>query len=462
MIERLVKLHFREDTVAEFEGIFESGEPTISSWPGCVHVQAWRSITEAGVYFTYSRWIDEASLEDYRRSDFFRATWARTKVLFQAAPEAWSSIRLAGISPPALNHQRLLLDRYQIDIGPIHRAQFEWLLSKNYSDYFIIVDDNTDRHCWPIFEEVLKTVIEDGQYHLIKISAGEQFKNLDTTQDIWRHLFEQKAGRKACVLNLGGGVVGDMGGFAAATYKRGIDFVQVPTTLLSQVDASVGGKLGIDFFELKNSIGVFNDPQAVWIDPAFLKTLTARELRSGYAEVIKHALIADANQWADLRQINALAEVADWQEIILRSISIKHRIVSLDPKEADLRKSLNFGHTIGHALESYWLHTDQRLLHGEAIAAGMICEAWLSYKLLGLEEAVLDQISSYVLKIYGHQPVPESAFGALIETMRQDKKNEGAEINCSLLPGIGSCRVNVSVGEELLERSLRYYNLFYM
>lgn len=457
MIERLVKLHFRLDAVTEFEHIFRSGQPTISSWPGCLHVEAWKSTSEDGVYFTYSRWIDEDALADYRRSDFFRATWAKTKLLFQAAPRAWSSIRLSGISPPAPSHRRLALDHYQIDIGPIHDEQFIWLASKNHSAYFIIVDEHTEKDCWPIFRERLRATIGEGTYRIISIPSGETNKNLETTQRIWEQLLEHKAGRKACVINLGGGVLGDMGGFAAATYKRGIDFVQVPTTLLSQVDASVGGKLGIDFLGLKNSVGVFRDPLAVWIDPVFLKTLPPRELRSGYAEVVKHALIADASQWADLQKLRDLSEV-DWQEIILKSIAIKQRIVTLDPKEADLRKSLNFGHTIGHALESYWLHTDKRLLHGEAIAAGMICEAWLSCELLGLGQEAFEEISNYLIAIYGHQPIPESAFPEIVRTTRQDKKNEGSEINCSLLEGIGTCRVNVAVDERMVLGAIEYYN----
>ncbi|MEM6398091.1 MAG: 3-dehydroquinate synthase [Bacteroidota bacterium] len=455
MIERLVKLHFEEENVLKFEEIFESSRATISAWPGCVSLQAWRSISEAGVYFTFSRWIDEDALNNYRRSDFFGQTWAETKALFKAAPEAWSSVQLKEVAPLAPDHQRLALDDYHIDIGSLDASQFAWLKSKDYSAFFIVVDDNTHQHCWPIFEEVLKKEI--GGYHLIKIAAGELFKTLDTTQSIWKELFDKNAGRSVCVINLGGGVVGDMGGFAASAYKRGVDFVQVPTTLLSQVDASVGGKLGIDFNGLKNSIGVFRDPVAVWIDPVFLKTLSDRELRSGFAEVIKHALIADADQWNDLRQWGNISEV-DWQRVIPKSISIKQRIVTLDPKEAHLRKSLNFGHTIGHALESYWLDTENRLLHGEAIAAGMICEAWLSHKLLDLPAADLDQIAGYLVSIYGHQAIPESTFEELLKTMRQDKKNEGAEVNCSLLEKVGQYRVNMLVEARDLLESLSYYN----
>ena len=453
MIERLVKLHFRPDATAEFENIFAETRDKIRAQPGCLHLEGWRAIDDPNCYFTYSRWLDEASLNAYRHSDLFRGVWPRTKALFAAKPEAVSAQRLSELAPPAAGHQRMLLDDYHIDFGPLASAQIDWLNSLNHTGLMVIVDELTEQHCWPR----LQSLLEQRSPHLITVPAGERHKHLETTQYIWKELFRLGVGRRWCVLNLGGGVIGDMGGFAAATFKRGIDFIQLPTTLLSQVDASVGGKLGIDFNDLKNSVGVFQNPRAVWIDPTFLNTLPERELRSGYAEVIKHALIADAEQWNGIRMLTDLRQ-ADWSTIIPASVAIKYQIVQQDPLERGLRKALNFGHTIGHAIESYWLHTEHRLLHGEAIAAGMIAESWLSSQLCGLPPADLDDISSYLLQIYGHQPISLTAFDELLALMKQDKKNEDARINFSLLSAAGSCAINQTAGADLIRQSLEYYN----
>jgi 3-dehydroquinate synthase len=300
-------------------------------------------------------------------------------------------------------------------------------------------------------------MLADFRPHLIRIPAGERHKTLDSCRYIWEQLFAAGAGRNWCLLNLGGGVIGDMGGFCAGTFKRGMDFIQIPTTLLSQVDASVGGKLGIDFNDIKNSIGLFQDPVAVWADPAFFATLPPREVRSGFAEIIKHALIASAAQWERLQKITDLSAV-DWVGWVADSVAIKRDIVEEDPHERGLRKALNFGHTIGHAIESYFLPTTTPLLHGEAIAAGMIAEAWLSYRQQGLPARELETITRYLLRIYGHQPVPEAAFAALITYMRQDKKNEDTRINFSLLPAPGTVAVNQTAEPGVITEALRYYN----
>jgi 3-dehydroquinate synthase len=219
----------------------------------------------------------------------------------------------------------------------------------------------------------------------------------------------------------------------------------------------VGGKLGIDFYGVKNSIGLFRNPRAVWADPSFFATLPSRELRSGFAEIIKHALIADADQWEKLSTA-ANWNDTNWADWVARSVAIKQRIVTADPHEKGLRKALNFGHTIGHAIESYFLETDSPLLHGEAIAAGMICEAWLSAQQTGLSTEALQSITNFFLKVYGHQAIPESVWPQLIDTMRQDKKNEDTRINFSLLRAIGSEKVNETAEEDQILASLRYYN----
>ena len=262
--------------------------------------------------------------------------------------------------------------------------------------------------------------------------------------------------RKSMIINLGGGVACDMGGFCASTYKRGIRFINIPTTLLSQVDASVGGKLGIDFNGYKNHIGVFNIPEVVMISDAFLPTLPHDELRSGYAEVIKHGLIRNEYYFESLRANGW--EDQDWSAIIEKSISIKREVVEKDPKENGLRKILNFGHTVGHAVESFYLDTDKHLLHGEAIAIGMMAEAYLSRKLLGLLPKELDIITEFLLHVFDTVEIPDGDWAGIAELCFQDKKNVGKVINCSLLNKIGSCDYDIPVSSENIIESLSFYN----
>ena len=263
--------------------------------------------------------------------------------------------------------------------------------------------------------------------------------------------------RNSLLINLGGGVIGDMGGFVASTYKRGMDFINIPTTLLAQVDASVGGKLGIDFKGLKNHIGLFREPTQILIDATFMETLPEREIRSGFAEVLKHGLIADKSYWERCNSID-LKYHHQWNDIVERSINIKKGVVNEDPFESGLRKILNFGHTIGHAIETELLHTTDRLLHGEAIAIGMICEAYLSTKMTGLPTKALDQISTSLLELYGHQKIKKSLFNSIIKLALQDKKNKGSVIHCSLLRNIGECAINIPISGPDIIDSLFYYN----
>ena len=342
---------------------------------------------------------------------------------------------------------------YNILIDPIGADHFAWLREREYAGWVVLVDEHTRAHCLPLLEQELTGL----PVVVVEVPAGERFKHLDTCRFIWEELFRSGVGRRWCCLNLGGEVIGDLGGFAASTYKRGMDFVQLPTTLLSQVDASVGGKLGIDFYGVKNSIGLFANPQAVWIDPRFLATLPERELRSGYAEIIKHALIADRAQWQELRGWKAL-DAVDWESVIAESVVIKRDIVLEDPYERGARKALNFGHTIGHAVESYFLERENRLLHGEGVAIGMITEAWLSCAAGKLAEADLRDITDYCLDVYGHQLIPQECFDDLLRLMRQDKKNETSAINFTLLKRPGAAVVNQTATEEAILRSLRYYN----
>ncbi|ERM84275.1 hypothetical protein P872_14610 [Rhodonellum psychrophilum GCM71 = DSM 17998] len=325
-----------------------------------------------------------------------------------------------------------------------------YLGQQQFSQLGVITDSNTAIACYPLIKEILPE-----QHRLFSFQAGEANKNLNTCIEIWKWMTDSGFDRKALVLNLGGGVTGDMGGFCASTYKRGIRFINIPTTLLSQVDASVGGKLGIDFNGFKNHIGVFNNPEAVIISDQFLKTLPAEELRSGYAEVIKHGLIADPNYFHDLKFEDWGQQ--DWKTIIEKSISIKKEVVEKDPKESGLRKILNFGHTIGHAFESFYLDSEKHLLHGEAIAVGMICEAYLSQTRMGMEAADLDLISESLLRVFGKIEFPDADVPNIIALCSQDKKNEGETINFSLLKKIGECDYNIAVSESEIQDAILFY-----
>lgn len=328
----------------------------------------------------------------------------------------------------------------------------EQLRSAAYSKIFVLVDDNTQVHCLPI----LQKTFHGFDIIIIKIQAGEAHKNIQTCQFIWSSLLEHQADRKSVLLNLGGGVIGDMGGFCASTYKRGIDFIQIPTTLLSQVDASIGGKLGIDFGLVKNSIGLFQNPKGVYLFPDFFKTLPQAELYSGYAEIIKHALIVDADYWQQLLLITDLKS-ANLKSIIEHSLNIKKRIVEQDPFEKNVRKSLNFGHTIGHAVESLSWETQHPLLHGEAVVLGMITECFLSSKLLNFPLTELEKISQYLLQLYPKYDLKQLDKNAILELIHQDKKNEQNQTCFTLLEQIGQFKINVVVEDALILEALDYY-----
>ncbi len=349
-------------------------------------------------------------------------------------------------------NQVIQLDQYNIYLGNL-KQPLEAFLSKHiFSKYFILVDDNTKTDCLPL---LLAQVPFLQSATVFTIPAGEQHKNLQTCQQLWDNLLAEQADRKALFINLGGGVIGDMGGFVASTFKRGMSFIQIPTTLLAQVDASIGGKLGVDFKQVKNIIGCFNNPLAVFIDPQFLSTLPRRELVSGMAEVCKHALIADAAYWEKITAYPAL-EAIKWTDIIHPSLLVKRQIVTEDPFEGGRRKVLNFGHTIGHAIESYSLENDvEPLLHGEAIFLGMLVEAYLSTKVLHLSTEKLGLIQSQFAKFYPNLKYKYQDINAILDFMKQDKKNEGQRINFTLLEAIGQSVYNQEVKREWVEEGMR-------
>lgn len=337
----------------------------------------------------------------------------------------------------------------QIEIDDIQISLKQFFADNSYTKVAVLVDENTQEHCYPIIEACLP------EHIVIQIPSGEINKTLDTCQLIWKELTDARFDRKSLLVNLGGGVIGDMGGFCAVTYKRGIDFINIPTTLLAAVDANVGGKLGIDFQGFKNHIGFFKDPTAVLIDPVFLKTLSEKELRSGFAEVIKHGLIVDKDYYQQVAKIGL--EQDNWHAVIAHSVDIKNAVVTQDPKESGLRKVLNFGHTIGHAIESHYLDSENHLLHGEAIAIGMICEAYVSKKLLSLEEAQLKEVCDIILSIYPELNIEKSDFTAIIKLMYHDKKNVDNFLNHSLLYEIGRAGYDVAVDEKDVMDALFFY-----
>ena len=323
---------------------------------------------------------------------------------------------------------------------------------------FILVDTNTATHCLPVLRAALPVLAKAA---VITIPAGEADKSVTSAQRVWQALIDARADRQAVLLNLGGGVVTDLGGFAAGCYKRGIRFINVPTTVLGQVDAALGGKTGVDFGGVKNVVGLFANAEAVVSDPVFLKTLPPREVRSGMAEMYKHALIHSPEHWLELQRTGGdLLAQANVAELIAKSQQIKSDIVAQDPHERGLREALNFGHSIGHAIESILLTSTVPALHGEAIAAGMICEAYLSQHLTGLAQAEVEDIESTLLQVYGKLPLRAHHLATLLALVANDKKNKHGTLRMSLLRRIGEPRLNVAVDASEVEQAvLRYLEL---
>ena len=323
-----------------------------------------------------------------------------------------------------------------------------------YSSVFILVDENTARDCLPIFIE--RAGLDSGDYEVLEIRSGEVHKNLDTCVGLWQALSDRGADRKSLLINLGGGVLTDLGGFVASAFKRGISFVNVPTSLLAMVDASIGGKTGVDLGPLKNQIGVINQPEMVLIMTDFLHTLDARQRQSGFAEMLKHGLINSRPYWDTLKNIGTLETI---DRYIFDSVQIKNQVVLQDPEEKDLRKVLNYGHTLGHAIESYFLGNPERpdLLHGEAIAIGMVLEAYLSFRLCGLDEGTLADIRNTFQRYFPKVSIPAEEEKQILSLLQFDKKNSHGRINFVLLKEIGEPVIDVQVPAEIFADAFRYY-----
>lgn len=323
----------------------------------------------------------------------------------------------------------------------------------NISKVFILTDNNTNQYCLPTL--MANSILSEVE--IIEIEEGEINKTIDTSVLLWDTLSELGADRNSLLINLGGGVITDMGGFVASTFKRGIRYINIPTTLLSQVDASVGGKTGIDLGHLKNQVGVFSYPEMILIDTQFLQTLDQRQLKSGFAEMLKHGLIVDEMHWKTLNYAYKDLDYDQLENLIYDSVLIKKNVVESDPKEKGLRKILNFGHTIGHGIESSLLNTENQLLHGEAIAIGMICEAYISYKTTGLSKEEMNDIKTSLQTIF--PKIEPSIFNldSILNYMGHDKKNIDGEFKFSLLSKIGKCEFNCPASIDLIKESFEFY-----
>ena len=339
---------------------------------------------------------------------------------------------------------------YTHDIVPTLDA---CLRDKKYDRIFLLDDTVTHVHCLPL----LSAWVEERGVQVLTMEAGDVAKNLDTLSSIWQQLTEKGASRHSLLINLGGGVVTDLGGFAAATFKRGIDFINIPTTLLSMVDAAVGGKTGINFAGLKNEIGAFRSAIDVIVDTTFLRTLDNENICSGYAEMLKHALLHNAAMWAEhLEQDLQHPDYEALARLVQQSIEVKERIVGEDPHEKGLRKALNLGHTFGHAFESLALSQGRPVLHGYAVAWGIVCELYLSSVLLGFPSAHFHPTVRFIRETYGQFSFTCKDYDRLLDYIRHDKKNVGGQTNFTLLAGIGQIRLDCHANRNLICEALDF------
>ena len=329
------------------------------------------------------------------------------------------------------------------------------LAKQSFDKLFVLTDEHTQRLCWPVIAQLdyLKEAVS------ICIGPGDIHKNLETLAYVWNRLCNEGATRRSLLLNLGGGMVTDLGGFAAATFKRGIPYINIPTTLLSMVDASVGGKTGINFNGLKNEIGAFRPAETVLIDCQFLRTLDHENILSGYAEMLKHGLISRVSHWSEL--VNFDMETIDYdrlQQLVGESVQVKEEIVEQDPFEHGIRKALNLGHTVGHAFESFALQK-RPVLHGYAVAWGMVCELYLSALKTGFPKDRLHQTLHFIKENYGRLAFTCDDYETLFNFMKHDKKNLSAgTINFTLLGDVGDIRINQTATQEEIYELLDFYS----
>lgn len=316
-----------------------------------------------------------------------------------------------------------------------------------------LVDENTHEYCLPKILANLETTIP---FEIIEIESGEELKTIETATHLWEILAEFKADRNALILNIGGGVITDLGGFVASTYKRGIKFINLPTTLLGMCDASIGGKTGIDLGVLKNMVGTFSHAEELFVCSNFLQTLPFTELRSGFAEMLKHGLIADKKHWRDLISIKELS-AKEISPFIKTSMKIKENVVEIDFKEQNIRKTLNFGHTFGHAFEGLYLEKENPIPHGEAVAMGIICETHLSFLKNFITNEECEEIIKQIRKFFPQQEISGFKDEEILELMKNDKKNSSGKIKFSLLEQIGKGNFDIEVSSEKVIETLHFY-----
>ena len=324
----------------------------------------------------------------------------------------------------------------------------------DYDRVFVLTDETTRQLCWPLVSQFacLHHAI------VVTIGAGDVNKNMASLAHVWEALQQGGATRHSCMVNLGGGMVTDLGGFAASTFKRGIDFINIPTTLLAMVDASVGGKTGVNFGGLKNEVGVFANSKVVFLDTQFLSTLDVDNIKSGYAEMLKHGLISNSEMWAELLNFNlANPNLAQLQRMLADSVAVKQRIVEEDPLEHGLRKALNVGHTMGHAFESFAMRSGRPILHGHAVAYGMVAELYLSATKVGFPTEKLRQTVRFIHENYGRFNFTCDDYPALLELMTHDKKNTAGIINFTLLGDVGDLKINQTATKAEIEAALDFY-----
>ena len=315
----------------------------------------------------------------------------------------------------------------------------------------VLCDENTAKCCYPLIKTDLP------EHVLITVPAGDDHKNIDTLMSVWTAMQSHGMTRHSWLVNLGGGMVTDLGGMAAATYKRGIKFTNIPTTLLAMVDAATGGKTGVNFNGLKNEIGVFKEAEEVVIDTDFLKTLDNDNLRAGFAEMLKHALLKDENFWAE--HLNFCLGNVDYEKLQLlvnQSVEVKRDVVRQDPREKGLRKALNLGHTVGHAIESLYLEREKPLLHGYAVAWGMVAELYLSVMNCGFPTEKMRQTVQFINENYGRPAIVCDDYDRLLDLMRHDKKNRGDDINFTLLSDVGRIALDQTVNVEKIKEALDF------
>ena len=353
------------------------------------------------------------------------------------------------------------MDRQKVIISnDLQKALSNAIAECPHDKLFVLVDETTHQLCLPVIAGF--DCMQEAQ--CIVIGATDTHKTLDTLSHVWAELQRMGATRHSLLINLGGGMVTDLGGFAASTFKRGLAYINIPTTLLSMVDASVGGKTGINFGGLKNEIGVFNNANSVILDTIFLKTMDQENILSGYAEMLKHGLISEEKMWAELLNFNLdhpdgqdnLEFLVQLGRMLADSVAVKQRIVTEDPTEHGIRKALNLGHTAGHAFESLALER-KPILHGYAVAYGLVVELYLCCVKTGFPQNKMRQTVAFIKEHYGRMPITCDDYPKLIELMHHDKKNVGTDINFTLLGGIGDIRINQTATEEDIKEALDFY-----